>query len=161
MTKTGALRLTTPTDREVVMTREFNAPRELVFQALTKPELLLRWFDGPPGWSLVVCEIDLRVGGSYRYVWQGPNGVKMGMGGIYREITPPERIVQTEKFDESWYPGEALTSTELTEEDGKTTLTLTVAYDSKEARDAVLKTRMAEGVAATYDKLADLLPSLV
>ena len=143
------------------MTREFNAPRELVFQALTKPELLLRWFDGPPGWSLVVCEIDLRVGGSYRYVWHGPNGVQMGMGGIYREITPPERIVQTEKLDESWYPGEALTSTELTEEDGKTTLTLTVAYDSKEARDAVLKTRMAEGVAATYDKLADLLPSLV
>jgi len=143
------------------MTREFNAPRELVFQALTKPELLLRWFDGPPGWSLVVCEIDLRVGGSYRYVWHGANGVQMGMGGIYREITPPERIVQTEKFDESWYPGEALTSTELTEEDGKTTLTLTVAYDSKEARDAVLKTRMAEGVAATYDKLADLLPSLV
>ena len=156
----GILTLTTPTDREIVMTRVFNAPRKLVFDAMTKPELLKRWFFGPPGWSLEVCEIDLRVGGGYRYVWRGRGGTEMGMRGVYREVVPPERIVQTEAFDKSWYPGEAVGTLVLVERDGKTTLTMTVLYDSREIRDAVLKTPMERGVAMGYDRLAELLATL-
>jgi uncharacterized protein YndB with AHSA1/START domain len=157
MRNTGTLKVTTPTDREIVMTRVFDAPRGLVFDALTKPELLKRWFFGPPGWSLVVCEIDLRVGGGYRFVWRGPDGTEMGMRGVYREIVPPERYVGTESYDQSWYPGDAVGTTVLVEQGGKTTLTLTVRYESQEARDAVLKTPMEHGVAVGYDRLAELL----
>jgi uncharacterized protein YndB with AHSA1/START domain len=159
--RTATLKVTTPTDREIVMTRVFDAPRRLVFDALTKPELLQRWFFGPPGWSLPVCEIDLRPGGAFRYVWRGPDGTEMGMGGIYREIVAPERIVATEKFDQSWYPGEAAGTIILFEQGGQTTLTQTVLYDSLEARDAVLKTPMEQGVAAGYDRLAELLASTI
>jgi uncharacterized protein YndB with AHSA1/START domain len=157
MKKVGSLTVTTPGDREIVLSRVFDAPRQLVFDALTRPELVKRWLTGPPGWSMVVCEIDLKVGGAYRYVWRGPDGAEMGMGGVYREIIVPERIVSTEAFDQPWYPGEAVGTAVLTEQDGKTTLTTTVRYESKEARDAVLRTPMAEGVAAGYDRLAELL----
>ena len=160
MNNMKTLQLTTPSEREIAMTRIFDAPRHLVFEALTKPELLKRWFFGPPGWSLAVCEVDLRVGGAYRHVWHHTNGTVMGMGGVHREIVAPERIVATEKFDESWYPGEALVTTTLVEQDGKTTMTLTILYESKEARDAVLQSPMEEGASAGYDKLAALLASL-
>jgi uncharacterized protein YndB with AHSA1/START domain len=160
MANTGTLKVTTSTEREIVMTRVFDAPRRLVFDGLTKPELLKRWFFGPPGWSLVVCEIDLRVGGRYRYVWLHEKGTEMGMGGVYRDIVPPERIVQTEAFDQSWYPGEAVGTTVLMEQGGKTTLTVTVLYESREARDAVLKTPMEKGAAMGYDRLAELLATL-
>jgi uncharacterized protein YndB with AHSA1/START domain len=152
-----ALQVTTPTDREIAMTRIFAAPRRLVFDALTKPELVKQWLLGPPGWSMPVCEIDLRVGGAYRYVWRHTNGNEMGMGGVYREIAAPERIVATEKFDEAWYPGEAVGTLVLSEQGGKTTITQTVLYQSREARDAVLKSGMEKGVAASYDRLAELL----
>lgn len=95
-------------DHEIVMTRVLNAPRHLVFDAFTKPELLKRWLGVFGGWELAVCEIDLRVGGKYRWVWRNADGTEMGMGGVYREIAPPEKIVSTEKFDEAWYPGEGL-----------------------------------------------------
>src|SRR5258706_16283139 len=107
MTNTGNLKLATRGDREIVMTRTFNAPRTLVFDAFTKPELVRQWLLGPDGWSMPVCNIDLRVGGKYRYVWRHSSGNEMGMGGIFREIVAPERIVSTEKFDEAWDPGEA------------------------------------------------------
>lgn len=153
----STLKVTTPTDREITMTRVFDAPRSLVFEALTKPALLKRWFGDPRGWALAVCEIDLRVGGAYRYVWRGERG-EMGLSGIYKEITPPERIVATEAFDQGWYPGNnAVVTQTLTEAGGKTTLTLTVMYESKEARDAVLKTPMASGIGAAYDRLAEFL----
>ena len=155
--KSGTLSITTPGDREIVMTRVFDAPRQLVFDAHTKPELLRRWFAGPPGWELVTCTIDLRVGGSYRYVWRGPDGAEMGMGGVYREIVPPERIVTSETFDQPWYPGEAQGTLVLREERGKTTLTTTVRYASREARDMVLKSGMEQGVSAGYDRLAEFL----
>lgn len=157
MKNTGTLRVTTPTDREIVMTRVFDAPRRLVFDALTKPELVKQWLLGPPGWSMPVCEIDLRVGGAYRYLWRNADGAEMGMGGVLLEIVAPQRLVGTEKFDQAWYPGEAVVTNVLTEEGGKTTLTLTVRYESREARDAVLKTPMESGVAASYDRLAELL----
>lgn len=148
---------TMPSDREIVMTREFNAPRRLVFDALTKPELIKRWLLGPPGWSMPVCDVDLRVGGAYRYVWRNTNGTEMGMGGVYRDIVPPGRLVQTESFDEAWYPGEALDTSVLVERAGRTTLTLTVLYASREARDIALQTDMERGMVASYDRLAELL----
>jgi uncharacterized protein YndB with AHSA1/START domain len=160
MKNTGTLKVTTPTDREIAMTRVFDAPRRLVFDAHTKPELLKRWLGVFGGWSLVVCEIDLKVGGTYRYVWRGPDRSDMGMRGVYREIVPAERIVATESFDDPWYEGEAVGTTVFVEQGGKTTLTTTVRYASKEVRDAVLKSPMEHGVAASYDKLAELLASL-
>jgi uncharacterized protein YndB with AHSA1/START domain len=157
MTNTGKLKITTPTDREIVMTRVFDAPRRLVFEALTTPELVRQWLLGPPGWTMPVCEVDLRVGGAYRHLWRDVDGSEMGMRGTILEVVVPERLVATEKFDQPWYPGEAVVTNVLTEEGGKTTLTLTVRYESREARDAVLKTPMAQGVAAGYDRLAELL----
>jgi uncharacterized protein YndB with AHSA1/START domain len=152
--------ITTPSDREIAMTRVFDAPRALVFEALTKPELVQQWLLGPPGWSMPVCEIDLKVGGAYRYLWRGPDGTEMGVRGVVREIVAPERLVATERFDESWYPGEALITSVLVERDGKTTLTLTVLYESKEARDGVLKTPMDKGLAQSYNRLAELLATI-
>src|SRR5216684_1776612 len=122
MQNTGNLKVTAGGDREIVMTRAFNAPRRLVFSALTKPELVRQWLLGPPGWTMPVCEIDLRVGGSYRYLWRSAEGAEMGMRGVYREVSPPERVVQTEVFDDPWYPGEAVATAVLVEQNGKTTL---------------------------------------
>jgi len=140
------------------MTRDFDAPRTLVFNALTKPELVQRWLLGPPGWSMPVCEIDLKVGGAFRYVWRrDADGTDMGMGGVFREIVPPERIVHTELFDQDWTGGEAVATTVLVERGGKTTLSLTILYQSRETRDSVLQSRMEEGVAASYDRLAQML----
>ncbi|HEV3197171.1 MAG TPA: SRPBCC family protein [Bryobacteraceae bacterium] len=154
MKNTGTLRVTTPTDREIVLTRVFDAPRHMVFEAFTKPELLKRWF-GPRGYSLVVCEVDLRVGGGFRFVLRGPDGRDMGMRGVYREIVPPERSVHIESFDD--YPGESQVTAVFVEEGGKTTLTATVLYPSPEVRDIVLKTGMEHGAAESYDRLAEIL----
>ena len=159
MKDAAKLEITTPSDREIAMTRTFDAPRRLVFDAFTRPELIQRWLGVRAGWTMPVCEVDLRVGGKYRYVWRGPKGNDMGMGGVFREIVAPERIVATEKFDESWYPGEAVDTTVFVETGGRTTVTTTVRYESKEARDGVLQTPMATGVAESYDKLAALLAS--
>ena len=153
------LKVTTPSDRELAMTRVFDAPRTAVFDAWTKPDLLKRWLGAMDGWSMPVCEIDPRVGGAYRLVWRNAEGREMGMGGVYREVERPERLVATERFDQPWYPGEALVSTVLVEDRGKTTATTTVRYESREARDRVLKTPMTKGVAESYDKLAALLAS--
>ncbi|MPZ23392.1 MAG: ATPase [Dehalococcoidia bacterium] len=142
------------------MTRVFDAPRRLVFEAWTKPELLQRWLLGPEGWSMPVCEVDLREGGSFRFVWRNDDGREMGMGGVYREIVPPERLVHTELFDEDWTEGETVVTTVLTEDGGKTTMTSTVRYSSEAARDAALATGMTDGVAVTYDRLAELLRTL-
>lgn len=160
MKNVGQLKVTTRGDREIVMTRSFDAPRKLVFDAFTKPELIRQWLLGPPGWSMPVCEVDLRVGGKYRYMWRHTNGNQMGMGGMYREIVPPERIVATEKFDESWYPGEEVGTVELVEKAGRTTLTQTILYESREARDGVMKSPMESGVAAGYNRLEQLLSTL-
>jgi uncharacterized protein YndB with AHSA1/START domain len=157
----GTLQVTTPSEREIAMTRVFDASRSLVFDAWTKPELLKRWLGVRGGWTFAVCEVDLRVGGSYRFVWRGPTGAEMGKGGVYREIVRPERLVATEKFDEPWYEGDALDTTTFVERGGKTTATTTVRYASQEVRDAVLKTPMLTGVAESYDKMAEVLASRV
>jgi len=153
------LRVVPLSEREIQITRGFKAPRKLVFDAYTKPELVRKWLFGPPGWTFEVCEIDLRVGGKYRYVWRGPEG-KMGMGGVYREIKAPERIVSTEKFDEAWYQGEALGTVMMTEAGGHTLVTTTILYESKAARDGVLKSPMEGGLRAGFDRLAALVESL-
>jgi uncharacterized protein YndB with AHSA1/START domain len=154
MKNTGTLQVTTPTGREIVLTRVFDAPRRLVFDAFSKPDLLKRWF-GPRDWSLAVCEVDFRVGGGFRFVLRGPDGKEMGMRGVYREIVPPERSVHMESFDD--YPGESQVTAVFVEQDGKTTLTATVLYPSREVRDIVLKSGMEHGAAESYDKLAEML----
>jgi uncharacterized protein YndB with AHSA1/START domain len=151
---TGTLQVTLPSDREILMTRVFDAPRDLVFDAFSQPELLKRWF-GPHGWTLEVCDVDHRVGGSFRFVLRGPDGSQMGMHGVYREIVRPERSVHMESFDD--YPGESQVTGVFREQDGKTTLTVTVLYSSKEVRDIVLKSGMEHGAAESYDRLAELL----
>ncbi|AXQ30088.1 ATPase [Solimonas sp. K1W22B-7] len=145
-------------ERELVITREFDAPRRLVFAAHTEPELVRRWLLGPDGWTMTVCDIDLRVGGRFRYVWKRDgNGEEMGMGGDYREIKAPERIVNTEKFDQCWYAGEAVGTLVLTERDGRTTVTQTMLYESGQARDTVLASPMESGLSAGYDRLDRVL----
>ncbi len=154
--KHGQVKITPSGDRDLVMTRTFDAPRKLVYDAHTKPELVRQWLLGPPGWSMPVCEMDVRVGGKYRWEWH-KDGTTMGMGGVYREVKAPERLVSTEKFDEAWYPGESLNTLVLVEQSGRTTLTQTMHYESREAREAVIKSGMEKGVAASYDRLDDVL----
>jgi uncharacterized protein YndB with AHSA1/START domain len=151
-------------DREIVMQRRFAAPRRLVFDAWTRPELFARWF-GARGWTVPVCEIDLRVGGSYRYVMRGPAGEEMVMSGRYLEIAPPERLVATEQFGGSDEPGwrpedAAVNAAHFAERDGWTTWTATILYPSKEIRDAVLRSPMERGAGESMDRLAALLADL-
>jgi uncharacterized protein YndB with AHSA1/START domain len=160
VTEAATLTVTAPTDREIVMTRAFDAPRNLVFDAWTKPELLKQWLGVRGGWTFPVCEIDLKVGGRYRFVWRKPGQPDMGMGGVYREIEAPERLVSTEVFDQAWYPGEALNTMVLTDIGGKTVVTLTTRYESKQARDGVLDSGATKGIAESYDQLDEILPTL-
>ncbi len=154
MRGTRALQVTLKSDREVVLKRVFNAPREMVFEALTKPDLLKQWM-GPRGWSLLVSEIDLRVGGRWRSVLRSPDGRDMGTSGVYRELDPPQRIVSTEAYDD--FPGETVNTLVLREQDGKTTFTCTILYPSKEIRDAVIAAGMELGAEECYDKLSEFL----
>jgi uncharacterized protein YndB with AHSA1/START domain len=159
MTDASTLNITTRGDREIVITRVFDAPRHLVFDAMTKPELVRRWLLGPPGWVMTLCEIDLRVGGSFHYVWRKDDGQEMAMRGVYLEIMPPERIVNTESFEFGCHAqsGEQVGTAVLSERDGQTTLTVIEVFPSPEARDAMIASGMERGVAASYDRLAALL----
>jgi uncharacterized protein YndB with AHSA1/START domain len=154
---TNTLKLEAHGDREIVMTRVFNAPRHLVFEAFTRPDLLRQWLLGPPGWTMPVCEVDLRVGGKYRYVWRNDKGVEMTASGTFREVVAPERIVASETFDPSWYPGECVNTMALKEEGGRTLLTQTLRYESNAAREVVIKSPMESGVAISYERLEQLL----
>ena len=148
-------------DREIVMVRAFGAPRSLVFQAYTQPALLKRWLGVFGGWELAVCEIDLRVGGTYRWVWRNPDRKgDMGVRGVYREIAAPDRLVCTEQFDDPWYKGEALCTVSFVEANGTTTMTVTMRYESTETRDGVFASPMAGGVEQSYDQLAEILATL-
>ena len=143
-------------ETELVITRDFNAPRELVYRAHTECKYMKRWLFGPDGWSLDVCEVDLRVGGKYRWVWK-KDDISMGAGGEYREIDGPAKIVSTERFDDPWYEGEAISTLQLTENNGITTLLNTMAYSSKGARDGVLASPMADGMEISYARLDSML----
>ena len=160
MMNPGNLKVSTPSDLEIAMTRDFDAARELVFEAITQAVLVKKWLLGPPGWSMPVCEIDLRVGGSYRYLWRSDaDGTEMGTRGVFREIVKPERVVCTEKFDQAWYPGEGLITNSLVESAGRTTLTLNVRYETREARDIALKSGMDKGVEMSFNRLEELILS--
>jgi uncharacterized protein YndB with AHSA1/START domain len=156
----SALKITTPSDREIAMSRVFDAPRRLVYEAYTTPELLKRWLGVFNGWTLDVCKIDLRVGGAYRYEWNRA-AKNMGLSGTYVEIVPDARVVATEVFDDPWYEGKGLSTVTFDEAGGKTTLTMKMQYDSKEVRDAVLQSPMEQGVAASFDKLEELVVARV
>lgn len=159
MSAKNTLTVTTLGDRGLVIERTFNAPRAIVFEALTQPELLKRWLLGPPGWTMTECESDLTVGGNFRHVWRHSDGKQMAMCGQYREIVPPERIVRTERFEFGCDPqaGEQLSTLTLTEEDGHTRMTITVAFPSQEARDGAIASGMERGAAASYDRLAEVI----
>ena len=158
-TNSGETTLTTPSDREAAMTRVFDAPRELVFEAWTSPEHVPHWLLGPEGWEMPVCEIDLRPGGSWRYVWRRADGTEMEMDGDFNDVAPPERIVNTERWGGDW--PETVNTVAFTEEDGRTTVTITVLYPSQEARDAAIGTGMADGADESFARLDERLRSLV
>lgn len=144
-------------DREIEWTRLFNAPAQVVFDAHTKPELVQRWLLGPDGWTMPVCEIDLRPGGKFRWVWRREStGEEMGMSGTYYEIDAPRRIVHGERFDQPWYPDEARVTSLFQEENGKTRLVVTMQMATSEARDGVLKSGMESGVKRSYDRLDEM-----
>jgi uncharacterized protein YndB with AHSA1/START domain len=152
-------KVSTPSDREIRLTRLFDAPRRLVFEAMTKPEHIKRWWGClGEGYSVPVCEVDLRPGGKWRFVNRHPQG-EAEFFGEYREIVPPERLVYTEIY--APFPdGGSLVTTELTEENGKTRVTVTAAYPSLEVRDFVLETGMDRGAAISYDRLEEVAREL-
>jgi uncharacterized protein YndB with AHSA1/START domain len=154
----NATTFTTPSDWEIAVTRVFDAPRRLVFEAHTKPEHIRNWMLGPDGWTMPVCEIDLRPGGAWHFVWRRTNGSEMEMRGVYKEVVPPEKVVSTESWGGDW--PETINTLVLSDEDGKTTLTMTILYPSKEARDAALSTGMKDGMAQSFDRLAEYLHSV-
>lgn len=156
-----SFKVSTPSDCEIQVTRNFDAPRRLVFDAFTKPELVRRWLLGPPGWTMPLCVIDLRVGGAYRYVWRSEkDGSQMAVGGVFRKVTRLKLLVCTEKFDDAWYPGEALDTTVFEEMRDITKITITILYESKESRDTARRSGMEFGMAAGYERLETLLPTL-
>ena len=157
-TKPGVTVFATPNDREVEFTRVLDAPRQLVFDAWTQPKHIQQWMLGPEGWTMPECKIDLRVGGSWRYVWRKADGAEMAMGGTVREVKSPELLVTTEQWGPEW--PETINTLRLTESGGRTTATLTVTYPSKEARDAALKTGMKEGMDPSFARLEELLRKL-
>jgi len=157
-TKSAALTLTMPSDREIVMARVFDAPRELVFKAYTDPNLIPQWW-GPRGDTTSVDKMDVRPGGVWRYVHRRPDGNEHAFNGVYREIVPPERLVYTFEFE--GMPGHVLLETVTFEEhDGKTTLTDTALFQTVEDRDGMLKSGMEEGAAESLDRLEELLAKI-
>jgi uncharacterized protein YndB with AHSA1/START domain len=155
-----SFKISTPTDTSIEMERDFNAPRKLVFDAFTKPEFVRRWFLGPDGWTMTVCEIDLKVGGTYRYVWRQETGdQEMTLDGAFREVVRPKKLVAPETFGSAWGSVEAL-YTRVFEQNGDITkVTVIVLFASKEARDGV-KHGMQKGVADALDRMEQVLASL-
>jgi uncharacterized protein YndB with AHSA1/START domain len=151
--------VTTLSDQEIRMTRLFDAPRHLVFEAMTKPQHVKRWWGClGKGYSVPVCEIDLRPGGAWRFVSRHPNG-EAAFHGEYQEITPPSRLVFTEIF-EDFPDAVSVVTTELADEGGKTRMTATVRYPSKDVRDMVIASGMSTGAGISYDRLEDLVAEL-
>ena len=153
--RVGETAFATPSDTEIEVTRVFDAPRALVFEAWTKPEHLPNWMLGPPGWTMTMCEVDLRAGGAWRYAWQHSDGNEMTMQGAYREVSPPEFLVSTESWGPEW--PETINTVTFNEENGRTTVVITTSYPSKEARDAALGTGMKQGMNLSFERLAAYL----
>ena len=156
-----SFKVTTPSDCEIRLTRLFDAPRHLVFEAMSKPEHIKEWWGRlGDGYSVPVCEVDFRPGGRWRFVNRTANGELVAFYGVYREIAAPDRVVNTEIFEQ--FPDiESVVTTVLTEENGKTRLTATVRYPSLEVRDLVLKTGMERGAGISYDCLEEVAARLI
>jgi len=154
----GGVTITTPSDREVRFTRVFDAPRRLVFEAWTNPKHVPNWMLGPDGWTMPVCEIDLRPGGKWHYVWRKTDGSEMAMTGTVKEVKVPERLVTTERWGPEW--PETINALELTEAGGMTTMTLTITYPSKAAREAATQTGMKEGMEASFARFDSVAGSI-
>ena len=151
-----ALDVTTPSERELRVTRTFDAPPELVFEFHTKPEYVKRWLLGPPGWSMPICEIDLRTGGRYRYVWHNDaDGSEFGVQGEFKEISSPHQLVHTEMMDGT--PGEALCTSTFERSGNGTLFTMTMRFDSREARDNALESGMTHGMSMSYDRMQEIV----
>jgi uncharacterized protein YndB with AHSA1/START domain len=154
--------VTTPSDREILVSRTFDAPRRLVWDAHTKPDLMKRWLFGPDGWSLDVCSVDLRVGGKARFeMTKQDDQFKMGWTDTYTEIVPQQRLVSQQLFDEDWTEGETTVTLVFREAGDKTVLEMTVLYSSKEARDGAIATGMVDGMEMGYARLDALFPELL
>ena len=155
----GTFTVSTPSDREIRITRLFDAPRHLVFEAMSKPEHIRRWWGRlGQGYSVPVCEVDLRPGGAWRFVNRHPHGEAVFYG-VYREIAPPERVVFTEIY-EPFPDAESVVTAVLTDERGKTRMNVTILYPSMDVRDMVLGTGMAQGAAISYDRLEEVAQEL-
>lgn len=155
-----SLEIETPNDTDIVFRRSFRAPRKLVWDAHTKPELIRQWLLGPEGWTMPVCEVDLRVDGRFRYVWRNADGRDMALTGVYREIRPQDRIVHNETFDDDWTAGQTTVTTLFAEREAGTLMTLTVRYASKEAREGAMQTGMTDGMEQGYARLDATLAAL-
>jgi uncharacterized protein YndB with AHSA1/START domain len=153
--------VTLPNDRDVVVVRSFDAPRTLVFDAWTQPQLMQRWLLGPPGWTMPVCEMDVRPGGKFRWRWRNvESGAEFGFSGEFQEVVKPSRIVHVERFDPGdvgGEMGEALVTAVFTEKNGVTTYSTTIRYASKDVRDAALKTGMTDGMEQSFEQLDALV----
>jgi uncharacterized protein YndB with AHSA1/START domain len=158
VTSSGTATVTLPTDEQILITREFDAPKHLVYKAWTTPELVRRWWSAGRG-EVTIAEIDLRVGGKWRYVMIANEGFEVGFHGEYREIVPDERLVSTEVY-EGMPDGEALNTLTLTEADGRTTLTVLVQHSSKEHRDAHIDSGMEDGLQDALNLLEEVAVSL-
>jgi uncharacterized protein YndB with AHSA1/START domain len=158
MTSSGKATVTLPSDTEILITREFDAPAELVYRAWTTPELIKRWWSGKRG-AVTLAEVDLRVGGGWRYVMVASEGFEVGFHGEYREIVPNERIVSTEVF-EGMPDAAALDTLTLEERDGTTTLSILVEHELKEHRDAHIESGMEDGMQESMDALEQVARSL-
>ena len=153
---TEPVKVTTPSDREIAVSRVFNAPADVVFDFHTKPELVQEWLLGPPGWTMPICEIELNVPGRYRYLWRSDDGSKeFGVQGSFQEIAKPERLVHTESMD--GVPGEALCTATFVQSGARTTLTTTMLFESQALRDGALESGMTEGMSASYDRMESYL----
>ena len=154
----STFRVTTPSEREICLTRLLDAPVALVWEAMTRPEHIRRWWGNlGDGYSVPVCEVDLRPGGAWRFVNRHPKG-EVAFHGVYREIAPPERLVYTELMEP--FPDASLVTTLLADEGGKTRLTVIASYPSREVRDMVLASGMERGAAASYDRLEEVAREL-
>jgi uncharacterized protein YndB with AHSA1/START domain len=161
MTNSHSAKLTFPSDTQILITRDFAAPKHLVYRAVTTPELVKRWWNAKRG-EVTVCEIDLRVGGKWRYVMQTPDGFEVGFHGEIRELVPNERVVQTEAYEGAPDPDNNATvnTMTLTENDGVTTLTVLVDCPNAETRNAIVESGMEEGLQDAYDLLEEVATSL-
>jgi uncharacterized protein YndB with AHSA1/START domain len=153
------LQVTTPSDLEIVMTREFDAPRRLVWEAMTDPKWIRRWIYAPEGWTMTVCEGGQNVGDPFRWVWNGPDGQPaMVIWGVNQEVVPHERVVHTENMEVGGVAlGELLATIELTEKNDQTLLRMTLLFPSKEARDGAIASGMERGVSTGYQRLDGIL----